>query len=288
MIEEAGSCAVVELTPTLLAYRQYKGKTDATGVAREAQLDVYERTVHWSSVKQMRSVVECDFSTDEVFEHLISGVAGSGINAIQRLARKTGSESQRKGGSGRVLYPYSNVDKDVATCLRYAEVPFPWPFEPRDSYVVQDYVRFRSRGDSSSFVTYNHDVEHTYFKKRRGFVRAQVKYQGVVGESVHGKTRLTWLLNIDFRGLVPTAAVQGFLSTTMVGRSIHLNSRTNVLYDSRSPSPHSYPVVLPSHESARARRAERRAAWRGCRARGSDLEIGKRELGARERERQAR
>ncbi len=84
------------------------------------------------------------------------------------------------------------------------------PLTDRDMFIVQDYVRVVGvdDGDGSGrwFFTYNHDVEHLYFTKRPGFVRVKMKYQGMVGVSADGgKTRLTWLLNMDFGGLVPSS-----------------------------------------------------------------------------------
>ena len=49
---------------------KYKQKTNAMGVEFEDQIDVYEREVEWSSVKQLRSVVETEFTCDQVFDYL--------------------------------------------------------------------------------------------------------------------------------------------------------------------------------------------------------------------------
>ena len=66
--------------------------------------------------------------------------------------------------------------------------------------------------DRGHFYTYNHDIDHPYFARRPGFVRGNVKYQGLVGTlGDEGKTRLTWLLNMDPRGMVPSAFVKGLL-----------------------------------------------------------------------------
>ena len=64
------------------------------------------------------------------------------------------------------------------------------------------------------FFTYNHDLEHPYFAPRPEFVRGSVKYQGMVGVvGDGGKTRLTWLVNVDWGGLIPTS----FLDEVLVG-----------------------------------------------------------------------
>ena len=66
------------------------------------------------------------------------------------------------------------------------------------------------------FFSYNHDIDHPYFAPRPGFVRASLKCQGmvgVVGDS--GTTRLTWLANFDFGGLIPSSFTTGLLMGLM-------------------------------------------------------------------------
>ena len=67
------------------------------------------------------------------------------------------------------------------------------------------------------FFTYNHDFDHPCFAPRPGFVRVKAKYQGMVGVLRHGgrKTQLTWLVNMDFGGLIPTAFTTGMLVSLM-------------------------------------------------------------------------
>ncbi len=85
--------------------------------------------------------------------------------------------------------------------------------------MVQDYVRVLGGADGNDcghnwFFTYNHDFEHPYFAPRPGFVRGSVKYQGLVGVlGDSGKTILTWLVNLDFGGLIPSS----FTSQLLVG-----------------------------------------------------------------------
>ena len=49
----------------------FLSKTKMKGFSPEQQLDVYERAVPWSQVKQMRSVEETRFSCDQVFDFLL-------------------------------------------------------------------------------------------------------------------------------------------------------------------------------------------------------------------------
>ena len=87
-------------------------------------------------------------------------------------------------------------------------------------FVVQDYLRVAGNKDGDPggkwFVAYNHDIEHPHFAPRDGFVRAHVKYQGMIaipGEA--GETRLYWLVNMDFGGLIPSSFAEGLLVSVM-------------------------------------------------------------------------
>ena len=90
------------------------------------------------------------------------------------------------------------------------------PLADRDIFAVQDYVRVTggNGGDARDryVYTYNQDVDHPYFAKRAGFVRTKIKYQGLVGVvGDGGETRLTWLVNMDVGGLIPSAFTAGLL-----------------------------------------------------------------------------
>ena len=89
-------------------------------------------------------------------------------------------------------------------------------------FVVKDYVRVPGgKGGGTSdrghhFYTYNHDIDHPHFAHRPGFVRGNLRYQGMVGTlGDDGKTRLTWLVNMDPGGMVPSAFVNGLLVGVM-------------------------------------------------------------------------
>ena len=53
--------------------------------------------------------------------------------------------------------------------------------------------------------TYNHDLPHPAFLERKGFVRASIQYQGMVGKPIDKGTRLTWLVNMNMGSVVPSA-----------------------------------------------------------------------------------
>ena len=133
--------------------------------------------------------------------------------------------------AGRKCYPFKVVSADNLTALLYQELPFPWPFHSRFLFIVQDYCRLKEGG----FVCYNTDVEHPYFSQREsfGFERGKMRFQGMVGVSTQagelGTSRLTWLVNVDFGGLVPASAVRSGLITGMyypkqVGKDLRANA----------------------------------------------------------------
>ena len=114
------------------------------------------------------------------------------------------------------------LDSDITKCL-YTNPPRPHrPLTDRDLFIVQDYVRVKSDNtqgpsDESWFYTYNHEVDHPYFAPRSGFVRAKMKYHGMVGVSGGGgKTRLTWMVNMDFGGSVPSSFTNAIIVNLMV------------------------------------------------------------------------
>ena len=95
------------------------------------------------------------------------------------------------------------------------------PLANRDILFAQEYVRVNGSENEDArdrqwFYTYNHSIEHPYFGSRPGFVRAKMMYQGLVGvvEDEH-KTRLTWLLNLDFGGMVPHSFTSALVVSLM-------------------------------------------------------------------------
>ena len=112
---------------------------------------------------------------------------------------------------------YSEVSGDKSTLQTNSTLSLPL-IANRYLFVVQDYCRVREDGESW-FFTYNHDVDHEYFAERTGFVRTRTRYQGLVGvpssTSFEKKTTVTWLMNLDFGGLVPGAFLRHILANLM-------------------------------------------------------------------------
>ena len=95
--------------------------------------------------------------------------------------------------------------------------------------LVQDYVLCDTDTDSPWLLTYNNDLVDSRIEEREGFTRMSVKMQGFVGVSISSaeekRTRLTWLVNTDFRGIV---------SRAMQDSKAHLQRNQNSQRDSVS------------------------------------------------------
>ena len=155
------------------------GRTTQANVEDEHQLDIYERKVGWSSVRQSRTVANADFEVREVFEYLVGALLGDVNALLDRLQTKheAGNEvmkaSVKKRDSDR-YHLFTQQNASSATLLCYMVISFPWPLSPRDYFIVQDYVLSE---DGKSFFTYNHDMRHPHVALREGFTRMSVKYQ---------------------------------------------------------------------------------------------------------------
>ena len=94
------------------------------------------------------------------------------------------------------------------------------PLTDRDILYVQEFVRVTGSEDRNAsnrwWYTYNQSVEHPYFASRPGFVRVKMKYQGMVGVvGDGGKTRLTWMVNYDLGGILPSSFATALLVSLM-------------------------------------------------------------------------
>ena len=104
--------------------------------------------------------------------------------------------------------------------------------------------------------TYNHDLPHPAFLKREGFVRALIRYQGMVGKPIDDGTRLTWLVNMDMGSMVPSVFTRALVNSrestsdwrTVFGARTHNFCRSlgGLLHLSLSlPHPLLYSLALP-------------------------------------------
>ena len=87
------------------------------------RLDVMQRKVPWSSAKQLRTVLETEYSANDVFDSLIE------IYDVSTVDEYATSESQPKAVQKMIGHriPLLKVsDLNVQACMEYREFPFPW------------------------------------------------------------------------------------------------------------------------------------------------------------------
>ena len=187
----------------------------------------------------MRTVVETEYSVDDVFQSLVT----TKEMFQQKVALNTNARALKMNAERKTLSLFMIKELNACTSAQYRPLLIPWyvtfavpqpitlatnlqeslqirPLTDRDMLYIQDYVRvtgLNDKGESKRwFYTYNHNIDHPYFSSRPGFVRAKMKYQGMVGVvGDGGKTRLTWLANLDLGGMIPASFTTGLLMTLM-------------------------------------------------------------------------
>ena len=107
----------------------YFSKTIEAGLPDDEQLDVYTRSVKWSSTSQLRTDVETEFQAGAVFAHLFttfldSLFTPSSSNPEQRAAKATLQAAKRRTG----CHPFLEKAEDgsFVTAIYYTETAFPW------------------------------------------------------------------------------------------------------------------------------------------------------------------
>ena len=85
------------------------------------RLDVWQRDVPWSPVKQLRTVVETDNSVDDVFAYLLD----SFDSAVTGKYYRSESMKAASGAHSRFqLFMVTNAN--AATRVEYREIGLPW------------------------------------------------------------------------------------------------------------------------------------------------------------------
>ena len=92
----------------------------------EKRLDIWQRDVPWSSVKQLRSVAETEFSTDDVFDKLINNFRTGEIAKEGVKAHSKSKKVEQAHGSDMIVYPFRYAEQDTGTKLQYRKIPLPW------------------------------------------------------------------------------------------------------------------------------------------------------------------
>ena len=91
-------------------------------------MDIWQRDVPWSSVKQLRSVAETEFSADDAYFLLVDNFERKSHKAkdATNLAKKHAKSETLKQAYKDEVVPFVCMQEDVATCLQYREIPLPW------------------------------------------------------------------------------------------------------------------------------------------------------------------
>ena len=194
------------------------GKTSSRLVEAHKQGDIHQRDVSWSPTKQMRTAIDSELSVKEIFSSLVSNFDDNKISLSRAVAKTDTGSKALKIAAGEISYPFIEIGQGFATALQYRVVACPWPLSRRDYFILQDYV-LRDQGEDQAapwLYTINNDVNHPYFAPRNGFVRGSVRNQGLVCEpkvrsaaadadNGGNATKLTWLVNVDLGGSLPSA-----------------------------------------------------------------------------------
>ena len=150
---------------------------------------------------------------------------------------------------------------------------------------LQEYVRVTgSNGGNASgrwLYTYNPSIEHPYFISRPGFVRAKMKNHGLVGVvGDGGNTRLTYLVNIDFGGLIPSSFTTGILVSLMAYPIAVANDAKKYIKEKKvkatditKTSPAKRGFILESDQSEEEEGASNGAALEGKRESAAELKL---------------
>ena len=77
----------------------------------------------WSSVKQLRTVLETEYSIDDIFGGLMHFFAR--LDLAEKL-EKDAKSKKVKQADGFSFTPFHVTDQITATSLYYREVPLPW------------------------------------------------------------------------------------------------------------------------------------------------------------------
>ena len=86
---------------------------------------MWQRDVPWSSVKQLRTVLETEYSVDDIFDAMVD-IFGS-MKLSNKLQKDAQAKSEKaKEAYGLVVHPFVVTDQNTGTCLHYREAPLPW------------------------------------------------------------------------------------------------------------------------------------------------------------------
>ena len=81
----------------------------------------------WSPVKQLRTVLETDYSIDNIFDREVHNFATSSTRITEKLGKEAQAKSEKVNTAlGFTARPFVVTDQNTATCVYYREMPLPW------------------------------------------------------------------------------------------------------------------------------------------------------------------
>ena len=76
-------------------------------------------------MKQLRTVLETEYSIDEIFDGQLHFFGGKGVS--DKLQKDAQAKSEKaKEAYGLVVHPFVVTDQNTGTSLHYREAPLPW------------------------------------------------------------------------------------------------------------------------------------------------------------------
>ena len=84
---------------------------------------MWQRDVPWSSAKQLRSVVETEYSMNEIFDYMLYSF---GRSLITRYGLQQKKSQAFKDLVGFRVHLVHVKEADTGTRLEYRELAFPW------------------------------------------------------------------------------------------------------------------------------------------------------------------
>ena len=108
---------------------KYNSRCTSSIASHCYRLDIWQRNVPWSSVKQMRTVLETEYGIDDIFDGQLHSFAGAPQKSdfYKKLEKDAKAKSEKvKQAYGLDLYPFWVTDQNTLTSLYYREVPLPW------------------------------------------------------------------------------------------------------------------------------------------------------------------
>ena len=87
-------------------------------------MSIYQRDVPWSSIKQMRTVVETEPNVDDVYEYLLSSFRYATLR--RHYTEKLGMSKQVSKAAAHEINPFVCVERNAGIKIQYKQMRFPW------------------------------------------------------------------------------------------------------------------------------------------------------------------